>query len=131
MKIGKYFTLSELTTTNTGIENNPVRNEIDNLKLLVVNVLDPLRELYGKPIIVKSGYRSPLVNSKVGGANNSDHMKGMAADISAGSKRENKIIFEIIKNNFEWRQLINEYDFSWVHVSYNIKDNKKQILTIV
>lgn len=130
MKLGKYFTLNELTHTSTGLSNNPNSDEIENLKLLVENVLDPLRELYGKPIHVNSGYRSPVVNRKIGGANNSEHLLGFAVDITGGSKEENQILFNLIKNNFNFRQLINEYNFSWIHISYNIKDNKKQILTI-
>jgi zinc D-Ala-D-Ala carboxypeptidase len=130
MKIGKYFTLEELIKTNSKLVNVPSKAETENLRLLVENILDPLREKYGKPITVNSGYRSPIVNARVGGAKNSDHVKGMAADITAGSKEENKKLFEIIRDNFTFRQLINEYDYSWVHVSFNKDDNKKQILAI-
>jgi uncharacterized protein YcbK (DUF882 family) len=130
MKIGKYFTLEELIKTNSKLVNVPSKAETENLRLLVENVLDPLREKYGKPITVNSGYRSPIVNARVGGAKNSDHVKGMAADITAGSKDENKKLFEIIRDNFTFRQLINEYDYKWVHVSFNKDDNKKQILAI-
>jgi len=130
MKIGKYFTIEELIKTNSKLVNVPSKAETENLRLLVENVLDPLREKYGKPITVNSGYRSPIVNARVGGAKNSDHVKGMAADITAGSKDENKKLFEIIRDNFTFRQLINEYDYKWVHVSFNKDDNKKQILAI-
>ena len=129
-KIGKYFTLSELTATKTGLVNSPSKIEIHRLTLLVEKVLDPLRELYGKPIKINSGYRSPLVNKKIGGSPTSDHVKGMAADITGGSKEENKKLFELIRDNFTFRQLINEYDYSWIHVSFNQSDNKKQILKI-
>ena len=130
MKLGKYFTLAELTVTNSGLINAPNKAEIANLTKLVVNVLDPLRELYGKPIHVNSGYRSPLVNRAVGGATTSEHLKGMAADISAGSKAENKKLFDLIRENLTFRQVINEYDYKWVHVSFNESDNKKQVLAI-
>jgi zinc D-Ala-D-Ala carboxypeptidase len=130
MKIGKYFALEELIKTNSKLVNVPSKAEMENLRLLVENILDPLREKYGKPITVNSGYRSPIVNARVGGAKNSDHVKGMAADITAGSKEENKKLFEIIRDNFTFRQLINEYDYKWVHVSFNKDDNKKQILAI-
>ncbi len=123
----KYFTLAELTHTTTGLLNNPTQKELDNLQLLVTNVLDPLRELYGKPIKVNSGFRSLLVNKKVKGAVNSDHLYGFAADLDC---ENNALLFKLIRDNFTFRQLINEYNYSWVHVSYNIKDNKKQILTI-
>ena len=126
----KHFTIQELSTTNTGLQNIPSVTEQKNLRKLVENVLDPLRELYGKPIHVNSGYRSPLVNRKVNGAVNSDHVKGMAADITAGSREENKKLYGLIRDNFTFRQLINEHDYKWVHVSYNENDNKKQELVI-
>jgi hypothetical protein len=85
---------------------------------LVDNVLDPLRKLYGKPIIVTSGYRSPEVNRSVNGATSSQHALGEAVDISVGSKEENKKLFSLIKDNLPFDQLINEHDYSWVHVSY-------------
>ena len=129
-KLGKYFDLSEMIRTGTGLINKPDKKEEHNLQLLVENVLDPLRELYGKPIKVNSGYRSKLVNADVGGAKNSDHLYGFAADITAGSKNENKKLFELIRDNFQYKQLINEYDYSWVHVSFDVKNNKKQILVI-
>ena len=128
MNLGKHFTLSEMTVTNTGIVNSPSKMEINKLKMLVENVLDPLRELYGKPITVNSGYRSPLVNKKVGGVSTSEHVKGQAADITGGSKEENMKLFNLIKDNFNFRQLIDEYDYKWVHVSFDSTDNKKQII---
>lgn len=126
----KHFTIQELSITNSGLQNIPSVTEQKNLRKLVENVLDPLRELYGKPIHVNSGYRSPLVNRKVNGAVNSDHVKGMAADITAGSREENQKLYELIRDNFTFRQLINEHDYKWVHVSYNENDNKKQELVI-
>ena len=128
MNLGKYFTLSEMTVTNTGLVNSPSKIEINKLKMLVENILDPLRELYGKPITVNSGYRSPLVNKKVGGVPTSEHVKGQAADITGGSKEENMKLFNLIKDNFNFRQLIDEYDYKWVHVSFDATDNKKQII---
>ena len=115
MKIkSKYFTLEELTRTNTGLLNIPAIKEVANLQDLVTNILDPLRELYGHPIIVGSGYRSPRVNTAVKGSSSSHHVKGMAADIEGfdKSKVENKKLYELIKNNFKFTQLINERNFS-------------------
>lgn len=127
----KHFTLKELTATNRKIPNYPNETQIQNLQKLVKNVLDPLREMYGKPIKVNSGYRSVAVNVAVGSkAKNSDHLYGYAADITAGSKSENEILFNLIKDNFKFRQLINEKNFSWIHVSYNENDLKQQILAI-
>ena len=90
----KYFTLKELTRSTTatakGIDNTPTPEVEKNLTLLVENVLDPLREIYGKPITVNSGYRCPELNKAVGGSKTSDHVKGFAADIpEAARKRTN------------------------------------------
>jgi len=123
----KYFTLAELIRTNRTIPNNPTELDKANIIELVENVLDPLREMYGKPIKVNSGYRSKLVNAAVGGEEDSEHLYGFAADITAGNKTENKKLFKLIRDNFMFRQLINEYNYSWVHVSYNKNDNKKQL----
>lgn len=126
----KNFTLKELTRTNKSLPNVPNDVETANLVKLVDNILDPLRELYSKPIHVNSGYRSKLVNAAVGGAKNSDHIYGYAADITTGTKEGNALLFKLIRDNYNFRQLINEYNYSWIHVSYNENDNKKQILEI-
>lgn len=129
-----YFTLQELTKSNTAIakklDNTPDEQAIKNLNTLVDNVLDPLRKLYGKPIIVTSGYRRPEVNRSVNGATSSQHALGEAVDISVGSKEENKKLFSLIKDNLPFDQLINEHDYSWVHVSYREGRLRKQILNI-
>lgn len=134
----KYFTIKELTKSLTadvkGIDNTPTPEVERNLIALVDNVLDPLREIYGKPITVNSGYRCPKVNKAVGGSATSDHVKGFAADITCSNKKENAILFDIIKNNLIFDQLIwekgnNEYP-DWVHVSFNPKRIRKQILKL-
>ena len=126
----EHFTLEELTHTNTGLNNTPTQKEIDNLEYLVDNLLDEVREKYGKPITVNCGYRSATVNKKVGGVSNSQHLKGEAVDITGGSKAENKIIFNIIKRIGRFDQLINEKDYSWIHVSLTKSKNRKQILSL-
>jgi len=126
----KYFTINELTRTSTGLDNTPSKDVQANLEYLVNNVLDEVREIYGKPIKVNSGYRSKLVNKKVGGASNSQHTKGEAVDITGGNKTENKMIYEIIKNLGKYDQLINEYDYSWIHISYKNGNNRHQELSI-
>lgn len=130
----KYFTLKELTRSATaeekGIDNTPTPEVEKNLTLLVDNILDKLREIYGKPITVNSGYRCPELNKAVGGSKTSDHVKGFAADITGGSKEENERIFNIIKHNFHFKQLIDEKGFSWVHVSYDPSNLKNQILKL-
>lgn len=126
----QYFTIEELCRTNTPFDNTPPPEIKVALTTLIQNVLNPLRELYGKPIRVNSGYRSPVVNKAVKGVATSQHTKGEAADITAGTRGENKILFELIKNNFTFDQLIDEYDYSWIHVSYKTGKNRKQILKI-
>lgn len=87
----RYFTLKELTHSDTalrlGLDNTPGVTASDNLIYLVEKLLDPIRERYGAPIIVISGYRSPAVNEAVGGVATSQHLRGEAADISAGASR--------------------------------------------
>ena len=130
MKLSKNFSLSEFLVTSTGIENIPTKEVIENLQKLVNNILQPLRELYGKPIIITSGYRSPMVNKAVGGSKTSGHMLGTSADITAGNRHLNKELYNIIRDNFEFRQLIDEYNYQWVHVEYREGDNKGQLLKI-
>lgn len=131
----KYFTMKELTKSSTadklGIDNTPTPETSAQLSNLVTHVLDPLREMYGKPITINSGYRCPKLNAAVGGAKSSQHMRGEAADITAGSKTENKKLFELIRDNLPFDQLIDESNYSWVHVSYvSTSKNRKQILSL-
>lgn len=134
--MGKYFTINELTKSSTAqrlhINNNPTQEVKDNLNKLIDNILDPLRELYGKPIIVNSGYRCTKLNKAIGGAKNSQHLVGQASDIRTvqNTKESNKELFDLIKNSkLPFDQLINEYDYNWVHVSYSPR-NRRQVLTI-
>lgn len=131
----KYFTMEELCKSSKAdslkISNVAGKAEEVNLTALVNNVLDPLRGWYGKPIKVTSGYRNPVVNKAVGGKETSQHLKGEAADINTGSFSENKKIFEYIQKNLPFDQLIDESNFSWVHVSYKANGaNRKQVLSL-
>lgn len=131
----KYFTIEEMTKSSTAtakhIDNTPNQTAIDNLTKLIEIVLDPLREWYGKPIRVNSGYRCKVLNKAVGSkAKNSQHLYGEATDITAGSKAENEKLFNYIKDNLPFDQLINESDFSWVHVSYRERRLRKQVLAL-
>lgn len=119
------------TADKLSIDNTPTPEASAQLSNLVTHVLDPLREMYGKPITVNSGYRCPKLNAAVGGAKNSQHMRGEAADITSGSKTENKKLFELIRDNLSFDQLIDESNYSWVHVSYvSSSKNRKQILSL-
>jgi hypothetical protein len=117
----RYFKLIEFTASATSreldIDNTPSKEAIENIEALVSKVLDPLREAFGKPIYVRSGYRSVDLNMAVGGVKNSQHLKGEAADITANSREDNQWLFEYIRDNLPFDQLIDEYNYSWVHVS--------------
>lgn len=122
--MGKYFTLQELVRSDTarmkGIDNTPDNQVKMKLEALVANVLDPIREMWGKPIMVNSGYRCPELNKKVGGKPTSQHLKGEAADITTGSKDGNRKLFYMIGNSdIPIDQMIDESDYSWIHVSYS------------
>lgn len=132
----KYFTLKEMTKSDTAIRrrisNIPNEQEKENIYQLVEKILDPLRESYGKPIVVSSGFRCEKLNKAVGGSKTSQHKTGQAADIRSleDTREENKKLFDLIKElNLPFDQLINEYDYDWVHVSYSDR-NRKQILNI-
>lgn len=132
----KYFTVAEFVRSETadrrGIDNRLPKELLPNVQALITNVLDPLREAWGKPITVTSGYRCEALNKAVGGSATSDHMKGCAADITAGSRKENKRLFYLIQElGLDFNQLIDEKNFSWVHVSYrNDGNNRKQVLSL-
>ena len=131
MNITKNFTLAELTRTSTGISNQPNKQEVTALIKLCGKVLQPARDLYGGAIYVNSGFRSYAVNRAVGGARNSQHMLGEAVDITVHSKEGNKKLFEFIRDNLSFDQLIDELDFSWIHVSYRSEgENRKQVLRL-
>lgn len=95
-----------------------------NLKLLAETVLEPLREAFGHPIIVNSGFRCAAVNKAVGGVRTSQHMLGQAADIRtlSNTPEDNKALFEtaaslVRSGKINVGQLIDEYSYSWVHIS--------------
>lgn len=131
----KYFTIAELCRSNTadrlGINNRCRQEHVVSLTALVDNVLDPLREWWGKPLIVSSGYRCPELNAAVKGSKTSQHMSGQAADIDTGDRQQNKLLFEYIRKNLPFDQLIDESNSAWVHVSYRVDGkNRKQVLSL-
>lgn len=130
----KYFTIKELCRSTTakklGIDNTPTHQAVENMTRLINVVLDPLREAYGKPITTNSGYRSPALNSVTKGASKtSQHMTGEAVDITVKSKEGNKWLFDYIKDNLPYDQLIDEYNYSWIHVSLDADMcNRREII---
>lgn len=131
MNISEHITYDEAVYSSTaiknGIENIPNSEQLSAMKLLADKVFEPLRKGLGNtPIHIDSMFRSKELNDKIGGSTTSQHLKGEALDIvfSGG----NKTMFDYIKKNLVFDQLINEFDYSWIHVSYSKTNNRKQIL---
>ena len=138
MRLSKNLTLKEAIKSNTatrlGISNMPEQWEIDNLRAVAENVFQPIRDHFGVPIGVSSGYRSKALNKAIGGSKYSQHMIGEALDIDADiyGKVTNAEIFNFVKNNLEWDQMIWEFgddeEPNWVHISYKARgQNRKQL----
>lgn len=127
----KYFSIKEMCKSSTAkklnIDNAPSAEIEKNLTVLIEECLDPIREKFGNPIMVTSGYRCPQLNAVCGGSPSSEHKTGFAADIDTS---DNIKLWDVITSgDFKWTQLINEYpddndEPSWIHISYN-PDNLK------
>lgn len=138
MKISEHLELSELIRSESakrnGLSNMPTLEHIENLKKLADKIFEPIRNYFCKPIRISSGYRSRDLNTKIGGANTSQHSTGEAIDIDMdGTDITNKEIFDYIKKNLSFDQLIWEFGTDknpdWVHVSYESNGKqRKQIL---
>lgn len=135
MKLTAHFDLSEFTRSESakreGIDNSPTLEHLENIKILCEKVLEPLRIHFNHSIKISSGYRSNLLNHYIGGTLKSQHLEGKAVDIDLDGTSygtTNKMIFNYILKNLNFDQLINEHNYSWVHVSYNKDNNRKQVL---
>lgn len=134
MKLSPNFTLEELTRSTTAkkyrIDNTPTNKDVENLSKLCVFILQPIRDRYGKPLHISSGFRCKKLNQKVGGVTNSQHQYGEAADIDNGDKANAEIwdiIVHLIKSNvIDVGQLIKER--SWIHISLPNGKHKNQII---
>lgn len=139
-QLSKNFSLSEFTKSETairkGLDNTPTLQVIENLQKLVDNVIQPIRDHYGKSVKINSGYRAPEVNASVGGSKTSDHCKGQAADIEITGVA-NGDLAQYIVDNYKFTQVILEFytqgipDSGWVHVSYDPANLKCEALTAV
>ena len=134
MRLSKNFMLREfvnsITASRKGISNKPTDVHLANLKLLIDNIIQPIRDKIG-PIRISSGYRSVALNRAIGGSSRSQHCKGMASDIQfvRDNEMDNKVIFDtILEMELDFDQMINEFDYSWIHISYNKKKNRKIVL---
>jgi hypothetical protein len=126
-----HFTLEEFLVSQTavqkGIDNSPSDEHLANLQALVTHVLDPLRKLLGRPIIINSGYRSPSLNWAVGGVPDSQHALGMAADFRVSGMSVDEVVEATRKSGLPFDQLIHEFG-SWTHISYDPRKHRRQVL---
>lgn len=128
----RYFTIADLCNSDTadrlGIINRLPKEYLPNVQGLIYRVLDPLREWYGKPIYVNSGYRCPELNKAVGGVGNSFHVFGCAADIDARSYEENKKLFGYIREHLPFTEVGWEGGGRWIHVALVPgRENEKEV----
>jgi hypothetical protein len=143
MKLSAHLDLSEVIRSESakrnGISNMPIALHIENFKLLAEKVFEPIRTHFGVPIHISSGYRSVELNKCIGGSLTSEHCSGEAIDIDMDGTPNgvtNKMVFDYIKDNLDFNQLIYEFGDSknpdWVHVSYkSTGKQKKQVLKAV
>ena len=137
MQLSGHFSLAELTKSQTatrkGIDNKPTLEHIENLTELCVQILEPTRRNFGKPMVITSGYRSEELCEAIGSKTTSQHAKGEAADFEMFGI-DNKELAKYIKNNLVFDQLILEFynpddpSSGWVHCSYSKEENRKQSL---
>lgn len=134
MKLSKNFTLAEIEHSSTakrlGISNEMPKKHIDNMQRLITDLVQPMRNDLG-PIRITSGYRSKALNSAIGGSNRSQHSKGEALDLQFWEKGEmnNKTIYDwILNSGLQFDQMINEFDFAWIHLSLKETGNRRIVL---
>lgn len=143
MKISVHLDLSELIVSDSakrkGISNMPTEVHLTNLKVIAEKVFEPIREHFGVPIYISSGYRSEALNRAIGGSKTSQHCKGQAIDIDmdgADSGVTNNEIFHWVKQNLKFTQLIAEFpdkygNLGWVHIGYDAQNLKNEIIIAV
>ena len=143
MKLSEHLDLAEVTRSETakrkGISNMPTPEHLENFKKLAQNIFEPIRKHFGVPIHISSGYRSKALNTAIGGSLTSQHCSGEAIDIDMDGSANgvtNKMVFEFIKANLNFDQLIWEFGTKdapdWVHVSFETTGKqRKQILRAV
>ena len=141
MKLSNNLTLAEVTKSATakrkGISNEPTIEHMENLKAIAQNIFQPIRDHFGVPIAVTSGYRSADLNKAIGGSSSSQHCNGEAIDIDCDvfGGLSNREVFEFIKDHLVFDQLIYEFgddkNPDWVHCSYKKEGNRGQVLRAV
>ena len=134
MKLSKNFTRAEIEHSNTAkrldISNEMSDEHLENMQRVIDNLIQPMRDAIG-PIRISSGYRSPKLNKAIGGSSRSQHCKGEALDLQfwKEGKMNNKVIYDwILDSGLEFDQMINEFDFSWIHISLKKNSNRSEVL---
>lgn len=132
----KYFSVAEFLRSDAAdkyqVSNMPADEELlkvlNNIKALVDNVLDPLRAMIGRPIIITSGYRSQQVNELVGGSKTSQHLSGKAADIHVQgyTPQQMDVVYQTIQMCYDFDQLIFYPSKNIIHVSWNGDKNRQE-----
>ena len=133
MRLSKNFVLSEITRSNTakrlGISNEPTKKHMEGIQRIITNLIQPMRDALG-PIRVSSGYRNPELNRAIGGSRTSQHCKGEALDLQfwKDGQMYKEIYDWVIQSGLDFDQMINEFDFAWIHISLKKEKNRKEIL---
>ena len=134
MKLSKNFSLAEIEHSNTakrlGIKNEMSEEHLANMQNLIDNLIQPLRDGIG-PIRISSGYRSPQLNKAIGGSTRSQHSKAEALDLQfwEKGKMNNKVIYDwILDSGLEFDEMINEFDYCWIHISLKKNSNRSEVL---
>jgi hypothetical protein len=134
MRLSKNFVLSEITRSNTatrlGISNEPSKEHLASMQFLITELIQPMRDALG-PIRISSGYRSPSLNRSIGGSSKSQHCKGQALDLQFWKDGQmcNREIYDwVLSSKLDFDQMINEFDFAWIHISLRQKKNRKEVL---
>ena len=132
----EHFTLNEFLRSDTAsrykIDNTPNKEQLENIEFVAIQ-LEIIRSYYNKPIIITSGFRTKELNTLLKGSKTSQHMQGLAVDINLKSKEENKIFFNLVNKLIQEKkikvyQLIDEYNYKWVHIGFSQTNPKGQIL---
>ena len=140
MKLSENFSLSEFTSSQAaarrGIDNTPSKEQIERLRALCINILEPVRKHFSRPVVISSGFRSQKVNAAIGGSSTSQHTRGEAVDFEIPGV-PNAEVAEFIVKHLDFDQVILEFytpgvpDSGWVHCSYKPSGNRKSVLTAV
>ena len=132
----EHFTLNEFLRSDTAsrykIDNTPNKEQLENIEFVAIQ-LEIIRSYYNKPMFISSGFRTKELNTLLKGSKTSQHMQGLAVDINLKTKDENKIFFNLVnkliqEKNIKVYQLIDEYNYKWVHIGFSKTNPKGQIL---